>query len=397
MNKNKATAMQVSWIDPDEVRALLANIEGPRKVPAANNFAWEVHTLPVMPLPPPQENIIDPPVAKPTPPPLPPEMPLSDGGSGPRGGELWRIRENLRSLREQAQFSGLIPQRVDQPATPPQPEPAEELAPEDIAVQLAEAIEQRDAPPPPAPEAKPRFHFQPTPFEPEAVAEEIVATPPRAPTGPMIEATPAPTHVAEELPPPKPATSSLQPPTIEYSGPAPSGPDYEPLFGNGLAATPAPTPEHEHAPASPAEALETLLDVTATTSSSKPAFVPPAMGLSDRLNALAVWTCDLLESQEVLLVDDYGDVLWGSHAQTPLVISAMMAWHAGQRSTAGIACTEPERIDRPMANGRALTVIPARTRYGTVSLAAIQDQPVSTDDEQAIRTALIAAVEGSVD
>ena len=121
------------------------------------------------------------------------------------------------------------------------------------------------------------------------------------------------------------------------------------------------------------------------------------MGLSDRLNALALWTCERLGTQEVLLVDDYGDVLWGGHAQTPLVLSAMMAWHAGQRATAGLACTEPQRIDKILSNGRALTVLPARTRYGTVSLAAIQSAPMTPEDERAIRDALVSAVEGPVD
>jgi hypothetical protein len=394
--------MQVSWIDPEEVRALLANIEGPRKVVAASNIAWEVHTLPVVPLQLSQENIVDPPpVAKPTPPPLPPEMPLSDGGSSgaPRGGELWRIRENLRSLREQAQVSGLIPARVDQP-TPPLETPALE----DIAAQFAEAIDQRDAPPPPAPEARRTFEFKPSllPEPEEPARDEIIATPPRAPTGPMIEPTPAPTYHHEELPQPKPATASLQPPSIEYSGPAPSGPDYEPLFGNVIAPEPAvtvasPEPIAPPIPESPAEALATLLEVDAEPTSAKPAFIVPALGLSDRLNALALWSCERLGSREVLLVDDYGDVLWGGHAQTPLVLSAMMAWHAGQRSTAGIACNEPERIDRPLANGKALTVIPARTRYGTVSLAAIQAEPVSAEDERAIHDALVSAVEGPVE
>jgi hypothetical protein len=367
---------------------------------AASNIAWEVHTLPVVPLQLSQENIVDPlPVAKPTPPPLPPEMPLSDGGSNgaPRGGELWRIRENLRSLREQAQVSGLIPTRVDQPAPP-----VETPAVEDIAAQFAEVIDHRDAPPPPAPEARRTFEFKPAPLsEPEEpTRDEIIATAPRTPSGPMIEPTPAPTYHHEELPQPKPATAPIEPPSIEYSGPAPSGPDYEPLFGNGIAPEP-PAPEPEpiapSVPESPAEALATLLQVSVELASTKPAFIVPALGLSDRLNALALWSCERLGSSEVLLVDDYGDVLWGGHAQTPLVLSAMMAWHAGQRSTAGIACNEPERIDRPLANGKALTVIPARTRYGTVSLAAIQAEPVSAEDERAIHDALVSAVEGPVE
>ena len=56
--------------------------------------------------------------------------------------------------------------------------------------------------------------------------------------------------------------------------------------------------------------------------------------------------------------------------------------------------TEPHRIDKDLAGGRALTVLPARTRYGVVSLAAIQEKPMTPGDEHAIRTALVLAVEG---
>lgn len=403
--------MQVSWIDPEEVRALLENIEGPRKVVAANNIAWEVHTLPVVPLPPAQDNIIDPPAAKTTPPPLPPDLPLSDGSSGPRGGELWRIRENLRSLREQAQFSGLLPKSdpptaplvvppsapPEVPAPPPLPEApptavAHQPAPsveDELVMQLAEAIEQRavqpaepEPAPPPAPEA-PTWANQtqapappptPLPIEPPVIETPPAAEPP-APTARLAEIAFSPT------------------PTL--------GEECEPLFPSHL-------PEEVVAPTAakdiqtPADALASLLSPepsqpSPSASPAKPAFTVPTLGLSDRLNALALWTCERLGTQEVLLVDDYGDVLWGGHAQTPLVLSAMMAWHAGQRATAGLACTEPQRIDKILSNGRALTVLPARTRYGTVSLAAIQSGPMTPEDERAIREALVSAVEGPVE
>lgn len=401
--------MQVSWIDPDEIRALLENIEGPRKVVASNNIAWEVHTLPIATLPPAQDNLIDPPSAKTAPPPLPPDLPLSDGSKGPRGGDLWRIRENLRSLREQAQFSGLLP-KADAPASPiaatapapaaevPSPPPLPEpptvsAAPqpttveEDLVIQLAEAIELRAAklpepeapPPPPAP---PAWIEEPSAPAPEPVAE-------------------AP---AQEAPsPPEPAPPAARLVEIAFS-PAPRlGEECEPLFSSTLPEE-APVPPAPEEIQTPADALATLLSPEpieasppVSPSPSKPAFSVPMMGLSDRLNALALWTCERLGTQEVLLVDDYGDVLWGGHAQTPLVLSAMMAWHAGQRATAGHACNEPQRIDKILSNGRALTVLPARTRYGTVSLAAIQSTPMTPDDEHAIREALVSAVEGPVD
>lgn len=400
--------MQVSWIDPDEVRALLANIEGPRKVVAANNIAWEVHTLPVVALPPAQDNIIDPPTAKTTPPPLPPDLPLSDGSSGPRGGDLWRIRENLRSLREQAQFSGILPKsdpptspiaaappEPEVPSPPPLPEPPPVAAApvptsieEDLVIQLAEAIEQRAAQPiepepspPPAPEVPVEANQTPAPAPEPVIEPPAVETPapvePRAPTARLVEIAFSPTPtMGEEC---EPLFSSHLPEEVA----APAAPDEIQTPADALASLLSPETNQDHLPA--------------PSSPAKPAFSVPMLGLSDRLNALALWTCERLGTQEVLLVDDYGDVLWGGHAQTPLVLSAMMAWHAGQRATAGLACTEPQRIDKILSNGRALTVLPARTRYGTVSLAAIQSGPMTPEDERAIRDALVSAVEGPVD
>ena len=401
--------MQVSWIDPDEVRALLENIEGPRKVVAANNIAWEVHTLPIVALPPAQDNLIDPPAAKITPPPLPPDLPLSDGSSGPRGGDLWRIRENLRSLREQAQFSGLLPKSDPAmspvagpsaepgiPSPPPLPEPppvaTDHPKPttieEDLVIQLAEAIEQRSSPPiepeaspPPAPEAPVWADQTPAPAPQPLMEPGVIQAPTpaeqRAPTARLVE--------------------------ITFSSTPALGEECEPLFSSH-------PPEKVPAPVvsadiqTPADALASLLSpethqdhLPTPSSPARPSFTVPVLGLSDRLNALALWTCERLGTQEVLLVDDYGDVLWGGHAQTPLVLSAMMAWHAGQRATAGLACTEPQRIDKILSNGRALTVLPARTRYGTVSLAAIQSAPMTPEDERAIRDALVSAVEGPVE
>jgi len=352
-----------------------------------------------VPLPPPQENLLDPPPRVPNTSALPPDLPLTDNGSGPRGGDLWRIRENLRSLREQAEESGMLPRNESPTAT------VEDIK-DDLVSELAEVIETRDTPTP-AP-VSPFAEAPPRDMNPMASFAAQVSLPPPSPrpaTVPLIQPTPAAVFAIEELPPPKEPTAPLTGSSIEYAGPAPSGQDYEPLFGSGVSASPPPAPE---SPETPAEALASLLQAAeaepmpvvlqaADAAPTKPAFVVPAVGLSDRLAALAVWSCDRLGTAEVLLVDDYGDVLWGGHSQTPLVISAMMAWHATQRSTAESACSEPQRIDKALASGRALTVLPARTRYGVVSIAAIQDQPMAKDDESAIREALILAVEGPVE
>jgi hypothetical protein len=73
----------------------------------------------------------------------------------------------------------------------------------------------------------------------------------------------------------------------------------------------------------------------------------------------------------------------------------MMAWHSTQRASASATCIDPGRIDKPLPPDRALTVLPLRTRYGLVSMAVIQGQPVGEEDATAIRKALALAVEGA--
>ena len=131
-----------------------------------------------------------------------------------------------------------------------------------------------------------------------------------------------------------------------------------------------------------------------TSKLERPTFQPPDRGLADRLGALASWACVRLETNEVVLVDDFGDVLWGSPGHTALVLSGMMAWHSSQRSSATAAVGDSRRIDKELQGGQHLTIIPARTRYGTVSLAAIRATRLDEEDVNALHRALIMAVEG---
>lgn len=422
--------MQVSWIDPEEIQAFLAQLQGPVKAPA--ELAWEVHTLPVQPLPAPTaQPIIGPPeiqqpASAPPPrfvPPAIPDMPLGDSRPGPVKGEIWSIREQLRTLREKAEESGIVPTATVDPVfvEHPGPEPVIEPAPpafetppsaeESISVEALlamEAAELIDS----TKEIEVLAEIEAT-SEIEAPSE--LAPPPLSadarlamaellgPAGPQPESPPVtdPNTLPQPLQPP---TSPL-PPSIEYAGPAPSSVVTEPLFGSS--STSSATPAQS---ISPEQALEEVVEepiqpVAASAEMEAPAvepkadvdsmeFVAPALGLSDRLNALATWAIRRLGTGEVLLVDDYGDVLWGGNQHTALVLAAMMAWHSSQRASAESACSEPQRIDKEINPGRHLTVIPVRTRYGNVSLAAILESVMSEAEAHAVRQALMQAVEG---
>ena len=339
--------MQVSWIDPDEVRDLLRQIEGPRQ--GSSVSGWEVHTPPAAPL---AERPTKPqalcesqaPVPPPASPALDEEMPAS-----PANAELWRIRERLRALRDKAQMAGILTR-----------------SPAGNAPVL-------------------------TPEAPEVRVESLpVAAPaPAAQGGHLTEAGKArqaaiwagePGLSGEEAPAPAPAPSES--PFARVGQPS----AFEPLFAIPAPPLTKPMSKPESAPP--------------TVAAAGPPFVVSPLGLSERLNGLGAWVCARLGTDEVLLVDDYGDVLWGAQGQTALVISTMMAWHSAQRANATSMTPQginPQRIDRSLGPRRMLTVLPVLTRYGVVSLAAIQDRPVSDPDASAVRAALALAVEGTND
>lgn len=125
--------MQVSWIDPDEVRSLLAQLDTPPPA-AKHNSAWEVHTLPIAP-PASTEavHLLEESVNNDQ---RMPEPEFADRRPGPGNAELWRIREKLRALREKAQESGILPRQKDAISTPAV---AAELVPEMEAPVPAEA------------------------------------------------------------------------------------------------------------------------------------------------------------------------------------------------------------------------------------------------------------------
>ena len=446
--------MQVSWIDPEEIAVFLAQLEGPRKAPA--EMAWEVHTLPVEPLPAPTAQPImgEPVFERPTPvpvpakPALPPEMPLSDGRPGPDKAEIWNIREQLRSLREMAEGSGIIGSSVPAeapviqakamgPALTPTPSEAQSYADAEEAEFAPLPVSEPESPrvmapvnveDPPEPNIvfedshslEAVFESEPISGLEEPSSEAVEAIAPSSspasyaaraameelfggPIGPQPEAPPVadPSTLPQPIQPP-PSTTPL---SIEYSGPAPSTVSTAPMFSsNAPSATPAKIITHEEAMGDILEqALQSVTinippdapaDEAPVADHSHYAFVPPALGLSDRIGALANWAISRLGTEEVLLVDDYGDVLWGGNQHTALVLAAMMAWHSAQRANAESACSEPERIDKEIGSGRHLTVIPVRTRYGNVSLAAICVTPINDDEARSVRAALRLAVEG---
>ncbi len=200
------------------------------------------------------------------------------------------------------------------------------------------------------------------------------------------------------LPQPMSPPSTTTPMSIEFIGPAPGSGASEPLFGSlpsgEVIITPPPAPST--APLSgPAQDEAPGASPRTPPPPEVADFVVPSAGLSERIDVVARWTCTRLGTEEVLLVDDFGDVLWGGREHTALVLSVMMAWHTAQRASAESATHDSERIDKELAHGRWLTALRVPTSYGTVRLAAICRESVRDEDARVIRAALVRAVEGS--
>jgi hypothetical protein len=406
--------MQVSWIDPNEVRHLLMQIAGPVASPGPT--AWETHTYPlgeeppaptdeaarlpvqvapslpatpVAPAPPVQQPTLSPPPAAPLQPlpgiqtlaampapsaqPAPsivsldPIAPIQEATQAANT-ELERIRQRLRELRERAQQSGVISATPSPSPAPMAPLPTAELA---------------STAPAETPAASPAVGLPPL-MQP---MEELAPQPDSGPLNyggtetdaaqlvqPSIEQpfSIAPIQLASaaatpQEAPPQPPASSIAPVSLTTAAFAPR--------------TTAPTLPH-------IEQDNPRVD--------KPTFQAPDRGLTERLAALAQWACQRLQTQEVVLVDDFGDVLWGSPGHTALVLSGMMAWHSAQRANALQHMEQlSRRIDREMQGGQQLTIIPVRTRYGVVSLAAICPKIMEDADVDAIHQALAVAIEGT--
>jgi hypothetical protein len=148
--------MQVSWIDPEELARLAAELNGP--LPSAEPPAsWDLSTLPelsadaLMPhlnhaLPAGRHSAFDP----------SPESDYPETPAPTAHAQLDHIREKLRAIRTRAQDAGLLPKPeappAEQPPAPPAPA-APEIAPASVAAPTTPAPEAAPASPPASPHA----------------------------------------------------------------------------------------------------------------------------------------------------------------------------------------------------------------------------------------------------
>jgi hypothetical protein len=283
--------MQVSWIDPEEVGRLLADLLPPEPAAAAPGkkiAGWDSGPLEFLAAPdaapaqPPERSaprVTEPQAASEdsevpeehTPP------PVESFASAP---EVARIRERLREVRERALAAGLMSRMVESAAPPPPP-----------PVETAQPVEPR------------------------------------------------------------------------------------PPISDSVATSPAPEASHP-----PQPALEEWLEV-------------PLGPLPERLDALTSWMRQRYQPRGLFVLNEQGDILWGSPGESALALSALLAARAATRSSASaIQFGDRRLLCQPLAEGVRLSVVTCHTIIGVVHV--VMERPIDLVESEAaaIQNALTSTI-----
>lgn len=119
----------------------------------------------------------------------------------------------------------------------------------------------------------------------------------------------------------------------------------------------------------------------------------PEAGLGDRLQAVCDWARTGTGSDEVVLIDEFGDVLCGHSDQISLVLSALMAWQSSMKNDPMQALVAAPSVARPMHDGRSIIFVPVRSHYGVVNLALVRRHELSETAVATLSQALLRAVD----
>ncbi|MEN3942383.1 hypothetical protein WJU23_13880 [Prosthecobacter sp. SYSU 5D2] len=262
--------------------------------------------------------------------------PATDTGGMPN---LAAFRQRLQSIRERAISAGLM---TPKPPAPPEPPPAPAPA--------AEAVTSPPAEPDQQPEQEPASELAPSAESP-AFEEAAPSLPEPEPESPSQE--PAP----QWQPQPESFTSP-SPPPVQYNVPV------------------APPPV-EMARLAPQPHIE----------------ISPGASVKDRLDAFASWAGQQWGPSELLIVDEYGDLLWGPPKKAGLVLSTMMAWNAAIRASAQAANGMAQIQQQVLATGETLTIIPCKTRLGMLQIALVKAQAPWGEETSVLREALVQVMD----
>lgn len=124
----------------------------------------------------------------------------------------------------------------------------------------------------------------------------------------------------------------------------------------------------------------------AVASTEEPTLTLPEGGIAERLDFFADWVRQHLAAQQLVLLDEQGDVLWGAEGKADLVLSVMLAARAASRSSAAWAI-EPKAgqmgSHQVLGAGRGhLSVLACPTSQGLVVLGV--EGPQLVTEKQAV-------------
>lgn len=119
-------------------------------------------------------------------------------------------------------------------------------------------------------------------------------------------------------------------------------------------------------------------------------FLPLEGTIAERLDAFAHWALEFARAENLIIIDDHGDILWGVPTRDDLVVNAMLLIHT-DRENAG---PETSQILRTGSiPGKQLSVLRAPTRHGCVNLALLAVHHLPDEDGTLLREALSLAVD----
>lgn len=323
--------MQVSWIDEDELRALTSQLQGAFPEPKAEAAVGPAFA-----------DVNEAVIAS-----------LLEGGPLPSSASV---------VRPLAAVPVSAPVAVASPA--PAPSPVVTPAPVAVAV--------------PSPQvAAPQMHVS-------------VITPAPEPVGTVPDdgQRPEVAHIRDRL---KAIRDRAQ-----AAGLLPPAPDVPPMpVAEETPVAPVWAPAEEQPRSAPD--FPSLAQAVASISESD--VNPPALHLpedgtmAERLEGYTHWAARLTRAEQIILMDDYGDLLWGNPESNDLILTAMLALNASSRSR--IPGT-PAFLRSQLGQNRELHALPTSTRFGTVTLALINPAEISVATTGLLQDGLVRSIEGSV-
>lgn len=160
----------------------------------------------------------------------------------------------------------------------------------------------------------------------------------------------------------------------------------------------APAPQPDSEPLSDAAILAAqLLDEHLLPEDDSIGFpFPPIEGtIKERLDHFAAWALQITASQELVLVDDHGDLLWGNPTHPEIVMATMLAVQGALRNSAGSVQKPPTLLQTHVGGDRTVSILPCSTRHGLTTLALINARSLTEAGQPALREALIHTIEGN--